>query len=373
MKKIYFENFDGLRTIAFLMVFFSHTWRNLYYSTPFESLNFYLSKLFDVGSLGVNLFFVLSGFLITYLLLIEKKDTGTIDIKNFYFRRILRIWPVYFTVVIAGIFFLPLLIPALREEFFAISPSSIARYLFFMVNFDHILYGIDFRWASVLWSVSVEEQFYLIWPLVLLVTNKKNLPYVLWTFIIISFSYRFMHFGSYRKVNYHTIACMGDLAMGAFGAYMTFFNEQAKSLFSRIPIAINISIYIFGAILLIFRNEIFSGQYLVPFIGLLGSTYFLYIILEQSYNQLSFFKMENSVFMTNMGKYTYGLYCYHFFAIFFVNFFRGVFGLNPKNTGYFLFASLFALLLSYIIAKVSYYKLELPFLRLKQRFSYVTR
>ena len=137
------------------MVFISHCWRNLYFKFDNEMLNAGISKVFDIGSLGVNLFFVLSGFLITYLLFEELEQKSRINIKNFYIRRILRIWPVYFVVVLVFVFMLPYFIGALQKEYTDITPISIFRYLFFMVNFDHIAHGISFRWASVLWSVSV--------------------------------------------------------------------------------------------------------------------------------------------------------------------------------------------------------------------------
>ena len=92
MKKIYFPNLNGLRFIAAFMVIVHHVEQfkslfgleNVFHESPFISI---------VGKLGVVLFFVLSGFLITYLLLVEEEVTGTISIKSFYIRRFLRIWP----------------------------------------------------------------------------------------------------------------------------------------------------------------------------------------------------------------------------------------------------------------------------------------
>src|SRR3954471_16382358 len=104
-KVIYFPNLNGLRFIAALLVIIHHTeqikdlfglnshWKNYH--------------IWILGKLGVTLFFVLSGFLITYLLLTEKKEFNTIFIKNFYIRRILRIWPLYYLVTILSFFVLP--------------------------------------------------------------------------------------------------------------------------------------------------------------------------------------------------------------------------------------------------------------------------
>src|SRR5690349_4366985 len=109
-KKIYFENLDGLRFFCFLFVFFFHS-----FHTEFDyikSTDFYQhikKDIFGNGNLGVNFFFVLSGFLITYLLIEEKELNSQIDIKKFWIRRILRIWPLFYLCVIIGFFIFPIL------------------------------------------------------------------------------------------------------------------------------------------------------------------------------------------------------------------------------------------------------------------------
>ena len=100
--KIHFPNLDALRFFAFLSVFISHIAVFLSF-TPvwFQPIK----KLFLIhGDLGVNFFFVLSGFLISYLLFTERTESGEVSLKGFYKRRILRIWPLYFIVLIIGIF-----------------------------------------------------------------------------------------------------------------------------------------------------------------------------------------------------------------------------------------------------------------------------
>ena len=101
MKKVvYFPNLNGLRFFAALMVLLHHF-------ELFKSINpgtYYGKFIMGIGKLGVILFFTLSGFLITYLLLIEKRETGTVQIRNFYVRRILRIWPLYFLVVLGALY-----------------------------------------------------------------------------------------------------------------------------------------------------------------------------------------------------------------------------------------------------------------------------
>ena len=104
LPKVYFNNLDALRFLAFLSVFVSHVALFLGYESNNHSFNF-IKKVFLVhGDLGVNFFFVLSGFLITFLLLTEKDNSKNISLPHFYLRRILRIWPLYFLTLFLGFF-----------------------------------------------------------------------------------------------------------------------------------------------------------------------------------------------------------------------------------------------------------------------------
>lgn len=158
---MYFPNLDGLRFYAFLAVFFAHS-----FWTEFDYISnnqlFSLLKIVAYkGVLGVNFFFVLSGFLITYLLLEEKAATGKIDILAFYMRRVLRIWPLYYFVIFVGF----VLIPYVQSRLGQPTPESanLFQYLFFIGNFgDKPTSAV----LGILWSIAVEEQFYLVWPIV---------------------------------------------------------------------------------------------------------------------------------------------------------------------------------------------------------------
>ena len=103
MSKFYFKNLDGIRFIGALMVIIHHIEQN---KSVFGIANIWNNPVIQsIGPLGVNLFFTLSGFLITYLLLKEYNTNKTIDVKSFYIRRILRIWPLYFLLIIIGFFY----------------------------------------------------------------------------------------------------------------------------------------------------------------------------------------------------------------------------------------------------------------------------
>lgn len=172
--KIFFPNLDGLRFFSFFLVFLSHVFFVDY--EDISNLPWYRAMkfvFFSQGHLGVSFFFVLSGFLISYLLMVEKNHTGKIHVWSFYIRRALRIWPLYYFCVFFGFVIFPLL----KIKFGQI-PNETANPILcslFLNNFNTIINGPpDASVLSVLWSVAIEEQFYLVWPVLFYFTPKNN-------------------------------------------------------------------------------------------------------------------------------------------------------------------------------------------------------
>jgi peptidoglycan/LPS O-acetylase OafA/YrhL len=149
---------DGLRAISIGMVLFSHLYGTRNFNVPRE-----VGILGDLGELGVRIFFIISGFLITSLLLDEHAATGRISLRGFYIRRMLRIFPAFYAFVLAVIVLNAVgLIPLL--------PGDTPYAMTFTMN-----YHLDRSWyVGHLWSLSVEEQFYLLWPSLLLLLNVKR-------------------------------------------------------------------------------------------------------------------------------------------------------------------------------------------------------
>lgn len=161
--------FDGLRGVAILPVLLLHVGAT---SLPNGPLLFQLTR----GWYGVDLFFVLSGFLITWILTGEMEATGTIDLKRFYGRRFLRLGPAYVSMLVA------VLVGAilLRRPEVNDIPKVIPALLTYTYNYQIAAGGPHFDILVVLWSLCVEEQFYLIWPTVLRkVGLKRALPFCL--------------------------------------------------------------------------------------------------------------------------------------------------------------------------------------------------
>ena len=192
--------------------------------------------------------------------------------------------------------------------------------------------------------------------------------FVFISLVLGSYLFRFFNYESYRIVNYHTLSVIGDLSVGAVGAYFSFYHKKALSQFIAFKHLKLFAVYIIGIGTLIFRNDIFTNQFTIPLIGLLGSLFFCFIILEQNYNLASHFKMKNNIRFSNLGKYTYGLYCYHFIAIFSVNYVRNYFHLDPENLFLFILFSLISLLISFAMAYLSYTFMEKPLLKMKTKF-----
>jgi peptidoglycan/LPS O-acetylase OafA/YrhL len=148
--------FNGLRGVAVLPVVLLHVGVQV---LPDNALLRELTR----GWYGVDLFFVLSGFLITRILLGELEATGTIDVKRFYFRRLLRLIPAYVSMLTAVLIVAAVLAPQELREVPRILPSILIGTYNYKIAGGGPHYGV----LVVIWSLCVEEQFYLIWPRVL--------------------------------------------------------------------------------------------------------------------------------------------------------------------------------------------------------------
>jgi len=355
-NKYYFENLDGLRFFAFLAVFLAHS-----FYTRDEVLlqNNFLQgvlRIGGLGTLGVNFFFVLSGYLITYLLEKEYLRNRRIDIKAFYVRRTLRIWPLFYSMVLVGFVLQPYIMKLIGEPY--IESANLPYYIFFVNNYDVAPYSAV---LGVLWSIAVEEQFYLFWPLLLFVFPKFRFT-TMFGVIFLSFIWRQAGLGFYTD----TLTSVGDMAMGGVLGYLSCHSERFVQKVSHIKKGFIISIYLIGTIL-IYQLPLFSGTLFYSSYRLLLSILFGFIILEQNYSAHSFFKLSNYPAISFLGRYTYGLYVLHFVSIYLVG--KLFEYLQWKNLLNLLISeTIISLLLSIVLAYCSYHLFEKPFLNLKLKF-----
>ena len=190
-ERLYLPELDGLRFVAFLMVFLFHQ------GMPYGVVTYLFGKtvarsFHENGWTGVQLFFILSGYLITTLLLREEAMYGRVDLKSFWIRRILRIWPLFYLTVALSF----LVIPAFDGGLFTTGGFAYLRkhlpwFLIFGGNWSMAIQGpVATDAQSILWSVCVEEQFYLLVPLIVVfVPRRLRIPLVMIT-IAVSVGYR---------------------------------------------------------------------------------------------------------------------------------------------------------------------------------------
>lgn len=365
----YFKNLDGLRTICFLMVFFFHSFTSkniaVLNSNTYKTIKV---GIFANGNLGVNFFFVLSGFLITYLLIIEKQTSSSINVIHFWLRRVLRIWPLYFFCVFFGFFIFPLL-----KSYLGQSPQETAHlfnYLTFTSNFDFIANGRpDASILGVLWSVAIEEQFYLIWPLFLVLIPIRYYWILFTSLILISLGYRMTH-NEYYHIEFHTLSCMNDLVIGSFGAWFIIHKNSLKNALLKQSALLQAIPYVLFAIHFFMRDELMDwNKNLIPFERIFSSLMMLWIILDQAVNPEGFFRLSRFKLLTKSGKYTYGMYCLHFLAILIVVTITKSLLRQDNFLTVLIVEPISSLILTYFISLVSFKYFETYFLKLKSRFA----
>ncbi|MCX6295983.1 MAG: acyltransferase [Bacteroidetes bacterium] len=381
-NKVFFPNLEGLRFFAFFVVFINHASGCLGYNNHSEKFAYFRSHFLWNGDLGVSFFFVLSGFLITYLLLKEKDLSGRVNIKNFYMRRVLRIWPLYFLIIFLCLVIFPMFINIIPKWFpIGVDTSELNPwfYLTFTGNFDYIYNGISNVLIGVLWSVSVEEQFYLFWPLIIAFVPRK---YLLKTFVIIilgSIAYRFFGAkGVGMLIKYHSLSSVSDLATGALIAYLAC-QKNFTDWIANIPKYAIILVYCLLFILVPLRFYVWEFGYYYDHVAsitpVIFSSLFAFIILEQNYAKHSFYKISNWRVISSFGKYTYGMYCYHMLSFFCVLFIFHRMGVNvvgmSKYT--FLFAAFTSFFSTLLISELSYTYYESFFLKMKNRFALIKK
>lgn len=181
-EPIRFPTLDGVRFLAFFAVFLSHALQGLMPRImairPFDALPPAFRDANQAGGYGVDLFLVLSAFLITTLLMREQDVTGTIRVGGFYVRRMLRIWPLYL-VFLAAMFMAGHVVPRGIAGFEPIATGYWVSFLALGGNWYVGLHGFPKGNISPLWSVSLEEQFYLFWPWLLLAFRRHLVPVAL--------------------------------------------------------------------------------------------------------------------------------------------------------------------------------------------------
>ncbi len=315
--------FNGLNSLRFFAAFFVliHHLEQIRFKYGMFNLKEY--ALFNNGGLAVSFFFVLSGFLISYRLIVEKKKIGTIHIRKFYIRRILRIWPLYFLLVVIGTLILPYFIMVFNIDY--TMPYHFRDVIFYYIFFSPFLVNMFFgnNLLEPLWSIGVEEIFYLIWAPLAKYLNfsmfKISVCVIIIKFLILQIVLLFEN--NELFLNLLKILSFESMSIGAIGAFIVFNLKTDVSqhiLFSKkIQLLIySLIIFRFLGFYLLEQHFVFSENNLF-FIHLFYNFLFLWLIVNISLNSKSLINL-NYVWLNKLGDISYGIYMYHMLAIFFV-------------------------------------------------------
>lgn len=350
VDRVHFHTFDSLRFLSFLLVFLHHS------PIPTDSALHYISK---GGGIGVSFFFVLSGFLITYILILEKlNNQNKISLKKFFKRRILRIWPLYYAMAIFA-FCTPFILTFFHISF---SNEGYEPNWFFTFTFLEnymMMYTGSFPNVAplpVIWSLCIEEHFYIIWGLVFYFISLKNIPKLIVISILVSFFTKIV----YETYNIQTVDILTNIdnfAFGAIPAYLFVFHKEIIKKLNEIP-----SIYkYFYAVIVLSAIVIRLNTTVIPdvkinslFFGMLFSLLILFTLGKKNV-----FKISDKTILARLGKYTYGLYLIHPICISLFVKMGAKYHLN-----WYSITSL-AFVFTVIFAYLSYHLFEKQFLKLK--------
>ena len=337
MKRI--PSLDGFRAISIILVLISHC-------AFLPSFPRAIVEVASQGKVGVTVFFVISGFLITSLLLIEDSKNNKVNLKAFYIRRSFRILPVFFLYVV-------FILVWRNFENLGITGNNILHVFTFTVNFDE-----HKNWfLGHIWTLSVEEQFYLMWP-VIFILFRKRLKTVLVLMLVYSCICRVIDykFPMYSNIALAPFFIYADaILIGVLGSVLHFENPEmlknkAFSTYWLQLLALGIFVFFVYC----------AGYGKLPFISLpightLVSAAALFLIMCYIAPKKNlFYKLLNSRVMIHIGVLSYSIYLWQEF------FFVG----EPKFS--FLRILPLNIVFIYIVALASYYFWETPFLKLRK-------
>lgn len=366
-RGFYEPELDVLRFCAFLGVFCFHAVPSSY---DFLTARFgtvlpaFLLAVRNGLSFGVCMFFLLSSYLITKLLIIERESTGSIHLKSFYYRRILRIWPLYLS-------FLTLMwILGRFHIFYPIETGRMLAFLFFAGNIYSGFHGFTYNPILPLWTVSIEEQFYILWPpLVRSVRGSLTgaaLAVIAVAVIAIFLLHRFATDVT-QAVWTSSFVHFQFLALGALFAVRFSKKVPTYSFAARAVLVIA------GTILVLIAAGPLHINYdmLPPVSAPLLVTGYELMAVGVSLQFLAFLGAAQGGYkiptaLTYLGRISYGLYVFHDLSLQICGWLAKRYAMH--NTGFRFFGGA---CLTLILAMLSYRFLEMPFLRLKKRFELV--
>ncbi|HEY9128190.1 MAG TPA: acyltransferase [Acidobacteriaceae bacterium] len=369
--RYYRPELDVLRFLAFLSVFTVHRMDHL----PIDpAQDYWLYNICLLGNFGVPVFFLLSAFLITELLTREEDRLGTVHIQSFYMRRILRIWPLYFAVFY-GLVFLNHFIPHMG----AADPKSWLAFSLFAGNWYICSHGwIPAFPVNPMWSVSVEEQFYIVIPIIVLYGRRIGLKVVSWALIPIS--YAMVTWYAWRGFHGFSSQWTNSFVEFQFFSAGTLLSLALKGRIPQIPMTLRALGILVGIACLFVASVYFGVQADTPNSTVVQAAFGWLLVLAATL--LFFLSLLGAPArflprpIVYLGRISYGLYLLHEFVYTLV---FHVWKAQLARLSEFLhlasWSGAVGTILSFVIvvllAHLSYQFYERPFLQLKRRFTFV--
>jgi peptidoglycan/LPS O-acetylase OafA/YrhL len=356
VKLTYRPEIDGLRAIAVGAVILYHAKINIFGYQPFRG-----------GFIGVDIFFVISGYLITSIILKELVTTGSFSFKHFYERRIRRILPALLFVMLAS---LPFAWMYLLPNSFIDFSKSILYSLGFSSNFYFHYSGQQYGAESGLlkpflhtWSLSVEEQYYVLFPIVLLITFKyfrKYLIHILILGFVISLGLAEWGSRNHPSFNFYVLPTRGwELLAGSILAYFEITNGKRGENKTFNLILPSIGLLLIGHSILFFNDEMFHPSFytLSPIIGV------CLIIWFSNKNEL-ITKILSTKLFVGIGLISYSLYLWHYPVFSFIRYYKWFY----QDSEIVNFLKYFSILLIILFSIISYSFVEKKFRNKKFNF-----
>jgi peptidoglycan/LPS O-acetylase OafA/YrhL len=370
--RYYKPELDLLRFYAFLFVFFTHRMD----LAPINPIQYYWGHHISlVGVFGVPLFFFLSAFLITELLTKEQEQFGKISIRSFYIRRILRIWPLYF-----AFFFGMVLVMQFSDKFGHITPGTQLAFSLFSGN-----WYISFNeWLSSypinpLWSISVEEQLYILLPLVVFYTGKRGLK--IFSFLALLAAYATIIYYAQNPTKGFSGEWTNSFVQFQFFAAGILLSVYFNSWQPKWHFATRIVLFIAGLVCWLLASIVCGIHADAPHLSTISQAicgWFL-ILAGVVLFFLSLYGASSKYMppaLVYLGRISYGMYIFHITMFWLVYqifkkelaSFSTLIGLYEwkNNVGFII-----AFLATVIISLLSYQFFEKPFLKLKRRFTFI--
>jgi len=365
-ERFYFPELDAIRFFLFWGVWGYHALpreENVYveHHVP-AAIASLIASLLKAGMASLDVFFILSAFLITELLLREKEIRGVPDLKAFYIRRLLRIWPLYFFMIALAGFV------SIFDRSQPLGWAYALSFLLFAGNWIMVFRG--FPQAQIigpLWSVSFEEQFYLLWPLVVRRASKKNLIQIATGLLVLASLARLILLLKHtvgQPIWYNSFARLDSIACGILLAAILHGHASLRvGLVTRLALLMaGMSAWLIVGLrcgLLDPVPTLLGGMIGYPLMSLGGAAIFL-SVLGAAEDGFSFLKYSWLVYL---GKISYGLYAYHFLGLQLSHYLLT----RYHHAHSWTLSWLCALAITFSLAMVSFRWLESPFLRLKRK------